>query len=236
MTSKPTYTIMALPLLFTALIFNSCQSLKTSFGSFNLNQHQEVMIGTVGHLEQGVFSQPRFVSFANALGHHRLAVTVKPDSIGFTSSQHLKFYGASAGSKKISKQKHQVYILSVLDKQGLIEMINDNIDLEALKEMKVVTEIMLKSELISNEISNAEMLYVQFNPKEKAIQLVFWSKGKENSINLNRNDIIGYKSLYLCCTVLKGNPQLKQLTEYSCSGGTYKTLGFKTKEENYERL
>jgi len=233
---KKTYQIQTIGIVVMLLMLSSCQSIRSTFGNYNFNTHQEVMLGTLGHEEKSLFSPPQFISYSTVLTPEKLEITLKKDSIGLSTNKAISFYADTSKTKLLQKHKKEVYILSVINKQDLIELINENTNLNAFRDLKVVSEIVLKNTSLPPAILEAETTYIHFNDREKAYQILSYNNGKEQITNLNPNAIIGYRSLFLCCTMERTKVKVQNLSDSKCKGSTYKTQRLKSKTENYERF
>lgn len=223
-------------MLVGLLILHSCQGISSAFGKYDLNGHQEVALGTLGHEEHGLFSNPKYVSYTNVLGDKSLVITIKADSIKINSKQANSFFNDTTKTRFLTTHKKAVYIISILDKQDLIARMNTSVNLDAIREMKVVTELVVRRDALPQTIDQAESSFIRYNPREKAYQISFFKNGQEQLTSLNSNAIIGYKSMFLCCELERTKLKVKNLSESKCKGSTYKTQRVKTKTENYERL
>lgn len=225
-----------LGLLLIASLVLSCQSIQSSFGKFNINTNREAMLTTIGYEDKALFESDKFISFATIQTEKPLQVHIKSDSIKLCKKQQLKFDYKEAQVDSLAKLKKPVTVISIFNKQDLIEQINAQVDLTARPNLAIVTEIILKNQSGFDDLVNADTKYFQFNSSQNAYELIYYKEGIESSLTINSDDILGYKSLFLCCTYTFGELKVTNLSEGKCPSKSFKTLKNKTKTENYERF
>lgn len=223
-------------MMLSSVLFIGCQSLQTSFGSYQINSNNEVMLTAVGYHNNTLFKKKKFVSFAEVVSKGKIQVHTKTDSVKLSKQNQINFNYAEANIDSLSKLKKPMLALSVFDKQNLIKQINEQVDIKARPNLEVVTEILIKYKSELTKALRADSKYYQFNSSKNSYELLYYINGKENTFTIHPNDIIGYKSLFLCCTEEHGKVLVKNLSDNKCTSNTFKTLNNNSKTENYERL
>lgn len=225
-----------LALLFIATLMLGCQSIQSSFGKYTTNNNREAMLTTVGYEDKSLIEPSKFRSFTTIQTEVPLMVHVKSDSIKLPKKQQVKFDYKEVQVDSLSKLKKPVIVISIFNKQDLIEHINAQVDLTARPNLEIVTEIMLKNKSGFDVLVNADTKYFQFNSRRNAYELIYYKEGSQTRLSINSDDILGYKSLFLCCTNTFGELKVTNLSESKCPANSFKTLNDKSKTENYERF
>ncbi len=223
-------------LLLTACLIFSCQSINSSYGEFYGNKNREAMLTTVGYKDKCLFDNNDFVSFKNLETDEPFQIHVKEDRVKLSKHQQYAFNYQGAKIDSLAKHKKQVFILSLVNKQKLIEEINDQVDIRARPDLEIVTEILVKEQPGIVDVLNSDSKYFVFNDRQKSYEILFYKDGNEKKITLKPNHILGYKSLFLCCTNRFNKIKVKNISKNNCPGASFKTLKDDSKTENYEKL
>lgn len=225
-----------LGLLLIALLIVSCQSLKSSFGKFEANNNREAMLTGVGYKYKSVFESAKYISFASITSENPFQVHVKRDSIELTKKQQIAFGYKEVYVDSLVKLKKPVTVISILNKQYLIEQINAQVDITARPNLEIVTEIVIKNQSGFEDLINADTKYFQFNSRQNSYEVLYYKEGVQSSLSINSNDILGYKSMFLCCTNIYGELKVTNFSKDKCPADSFKTLKDNSKTENYEKL